>query len=166
MIYTPESAATILLTEHDSLAELLRLVKEEQQLILNRKTEPLLAILQCIEEQLLRVRQNQEKRDAMFKCLLEGVRLPNKPGLAIRTRYFPESIRLQTSFLAQRIDTLIQLVHEIAWQNHVLLSHSMHFLEQVLSPWLDPRKETVTVYSENGALRKNNKRQNIFQAVA
>ena len=170
MISESENFAGILLAEHDSLAALLRLLKEEQQVILQRRTEALVNMLGTIEEQLFRVRRHQVERDDVLKKLVTVTPRPanraSRPGLAPRVDLLPGGLREQCLPIAQRIDTLIRLVHEIAWQNHVLLSNSVHFLQEVLAPLLGSPEVNVSVYGEEGTVHKATKRSNLFQAVA
>lgn len=169
---TPESEnlTGLLLAEHDSLAALLRLLKEEQQVILQRRTEALVSMLATIEEQLFRVRHHQVQRDEILKKLVTATPRPSsparRPGLATRVDLLPGGLREECLPIAQRIDTLVQLVHEFAWQNHVILSHSVHFLQEVLAPLLGNQEVSVSVYGEQGTIQKNTKRANLFQAVA
>jgi len=163
---TSDQLSSILLAEHDSLRHLAAILKEEQQLILNRQTEPLMALLSKIEDQLLFVRQNQARRDQILQRLLPDFRSQKGSGLAARVALLPPELREQPLDIAQRIDTLLMLIHELSWQNHVLLSHSLHFLEQVLAPWLDPKKEVQSLYGQNGLVQKEGKRQALFQVVA
>ena len=166
MIPSAEKITSVLLSEYDSLVELVRLLKEEQICILQRQTEKLMAVLSNIEEQLVRVRQYQGEHEEVLKDLIPADVSPTQPGLTARVQLLPENLREQPLAIAQKIDVQTLLVNEFAWQNHVLLSHSVHFLEQVLAPWLDPHQESVSVYGQNGALQKNTKRQAIFQATA
>jgi hypothetical protein len=169
MTITSEDLATILLAEQDSLTNLLRLLKEEQQVILQRRTDVLVNMLTAIEEQLLRVRHQQAEREQTMKSLISQSPLPerpHRPGLAFRVTLLPENMREACLPIAQRIDTLNQLVYELAWQNHVLLSRSVHFLQEVLAPLLGNPNGNMTVYGNQGTVRKGNKAQNLFQAVA
>lgn len=166
MISTSEKIAALLLEEHDSLVELVRLLKEEQICILKRETEKLMPLMAQIEEQLLRVRNYQAQHEQVFLGFIPPASIPPGAGLAGRVQLLPENIREQPLAIAHRIDVQSLLVNEFAWQNHVLLSHSVHFLEQVLAPWLDPQKERVAVYGQNGLIQKKSKRHAIFQATA
>ena len=161
-----ESVAGVLLAEHDGLSELLRLLKAEQQLVLQRRSEALISLMTVIEGQLLRVRNQQSQRNDVLKSLLADTPISAQPGVAARVALLPELTREQTLPIAERIDTLMLLVHELAWQNHVLLSHSVHFLEEVLAPWLGTEKQTTTLYNQDGLIRKGTKRPTLFHAVA
>jgi hypothetical protein len=153
----------VLLAEFDGLSLLLGLLKEEQRSILSRSTADLMSILAQIENQLLKVRQNKVRREEVLKAHTPSEPPSNQPGLAARVAALPGQLGQQSQTLAQKVDIQMAVVHELAWQNHVLLSHSLHFLEEVLAPWLDPRKETLAI---NGLMQKGMKRQALFQAVA
>jgi len=163
---TTESIPGLLLSEYDSLTCLVFLLKDEQKLILERRTESLMLLLTRIEEQLVRIREHQARRDEALRKILSGAPPSTQPGLSHRVLQLPFDLREQSLDLAQRIDVQMQLVHELAWQNHVLLSHSVHFLEEVLSPWLDPQQEALTTYGKNGMIQKGARKSNSFQAMA
>ncbi|MBI4024652.1 MAG: flagellar export chaperone FlgN [Verrucomicrobia bacterium] len=172
MTSTSENLASILVAEHDSLTELLRLLKEEQQIILQRRSEALIVLLSTIETQLLRVQHHRAEREEALRPLLSqtpAATAPvagDSPCLARRIATLPDGVRDQAVPVAMRIDLALQLVHEIAWQNHVLLSHSLHFLEQVLAPWMDPQSQSLAIYSQHGIVRKGTRRQTLFHAIA
>ena len=156
----------VLNMELDCLAHLSQLLKEEQQLILDRRTEPLMILLTRIEEELQRIREYQIQRDEAFDEILPDFPHPQEPGLTSRVSQLPEKLRDQTLEIARRIDVQVMVVHELTWQNHVLLSRSIHFLEQVLAPWLNIQTETVTTYSKSGTVQKGTKKATSLQAVA
>ncbi len=160
-----ETLSSLLLAEHDNMVALANLLKEEQQTILQRQTEQLMPLISRIEDQLACIRQCQEKRTALLNTLIPSEAKPTEPGLAAMVSLLPANLREHPVSIAGRIDVQMFLVHELAWQNQVLLSHSVHFLEQVLAPWLDQHPQG-SIYAPNGALQKAGKRQTIFQAVA
>jgi hypothetical protein len=163
---TPDHLFSRLLAEYDSLTCLTLLLKDEQQLILNRQIEALSTLLPRIEEQLSHVRINQAQREDLFRVLLAEVPDPIPPGITSRVQLLSPGFQEHCIAMARQVDTQVQLVHEVAWQNHVLLSQSVHFLQQVLTPWLGSRQESLSIYGVNGSVQKESQRESIFQGVA
>jgi len=159
-----ETLSSLLLAEHDGLVALASLLREEQRAVLDRKTDQLMPIVGRIEDLLTCVRQCQEKRATALKALIPEGEKPVSPGLAAMINLLPENLRAHPRSIAERVDVQMFLVHELAWQNQVLMSHSVHFLEQVLSPWLG--QGSGSIYAQNGFVQKPGKRNALFQAVA
>jgi hypothetical protein len=160
-----ETLSSLLLAEHDGLVALVSLLKEEQQVILQRQTERLMPILTKIEDQLSCIRQCGQKRATLLKSLIPEGEKPSDTTLSGMIELLPANVREHSMSIAERSDVQMFLVHELAWQNQVLLSHSVHFLEQVLSPWLG-LNSSGSIYGQNGSLQKPGKRQTVFQTVA
>ncbi len=166
LVSTCEELCGVLEAEYNSLNALVYLLKEEQKIILQRQTDQLRDLIIKLEEQLRFVHQSQRERNALLELLLPDAPQPAQSGLASRTAELPETIRQRPLSIAQKIDIQLLLVHEFAWQNHVLLSHSIQFLNEVLSPWLDPQNQNVTLYGQHGTVHKNVKNPALYQAVA
>ena len=166
MFSIPQKVANIFQAEYNGLVELVDLLKEEQICILQRKTEELMPVLFRIEEKLLQIKQYQTEHEKIFQELIPADSEPVHSGLVGHAELLPDSVREQTLPLAQKIDVQSLLVREFTWQNHVLLSHALNFLEQVLAPWLTSRSENVDVYGQDGFIQKSLKRQAIVQVTA
>lgn len=173
----------MLLREHDELATLVQLLKEEQQSILQRSVDTLQTTLTKIEDQVERVRHCQSSRnEALSRGQSDALRPDPQgavavgaetsgtdgqtPGVAARVAAYRGADRQYQVTIAQRIDGLLTLVREITWQNHVLLSHSLHFLHELLAPWLDPRNEALTLYGGNGIVHKARAKAGAYSATA
>jgi hypothetical protein len=165
MSTTTQNIGTLLLSEYDGLSRLVLLLKEEQKFILDRRSEPLTELLVKIEDQLAHIQQLQSQRKAALHKILGEIPLTKETGLVAQIKQLPPSLVEGNIKIAQLIETEIQMVHELTFQNHVLLSHSVHFLEAVLAPLIDSQRE-LTTYSKDGLVQKGNKPQTTFQAVA
>jgi flagellar biosynthesis/type III secretory pathway chaperone len=151
-------------SEHQTLSTLVAMLKEEQQLILQRQTEPLLNILIKIEDHLVQTRAIQQERDQLLRQILKITELSEPATLMAKIKLLPSHLLDKTLRLGIEIETEVKVVHEITYQNHVLLSRSVYFLEEVLAPLLASQKE-MTTYGKNGVVQKG-KVQNSYQAVA
>lgn len=159
-----EQLLKILKSEHQILCTLVAILKEEQQLILQRQTEPLLNILMKIEEHLIQVQDIQQQRDQLIRQILNISELSEPPTLMAKIKLLPSQLLDKTLRLGIDIETEVKVVHEITYQNHILLSRSVYFLEEVLAPLLTSQRGTA-VYGKNGVVQKG-KVQNSYQAVA
>jgi hypothetical protein len=166
MSTSAEHVASVLLKEYDLLTGLIELLKNEQQLILDRKTEALMLLLGKIEEQLGTIHDHQASRDEIFHDLLKQAPPPAEPGLVAQVQLLSEETRSSSLHIAQQIDIQIQLLHELTWQNHILLSRSVYFLEEVLAPWLSTERD-LKIYGKTGIIQKSNKVPSpSYQAIA
>jgi hypothetical protein len=166
MTTSPQRMAQLLTGECNSLTDLVFLLKEEQQIIMKRQTEDLMPLLSKIEMLLAEIRQYQVEREQILNFLIARKSHPDKIGLASQITLLPKEYQDACAAIAERVDVQTLMVHEFAWQNHVLLSHSLHFLEEVLAPWVAPQPTTGSVYGQNGSLQKGIKKQSVVQAVA
>ena len=167
MTTTVDELAHVLLAKYESLTKLVYLLKQEQQSILQRKTDVLIELLGRIEEQLPLIDGQRRRCAEILKELIPAGETPKQAGLGAWVSLLPEAMRERIFAIAQRVDVQLLLVHEFALQNHTLLSHSLHFLKEVLAPWIDPENQTISLYGKGGSvIHKTPQNQTLFQATA
>lgn len=162
-----EKLYRILSSEHEKLTAFVKTLKEQQGFIIDRKTDQLTQILPKIEADLNFIGVLQRQREQVLQNELSSIPSEKQPGIAARVKNLPDTIKNRCYDLSAKVESELRVVHEIGWQNQLLLSRSVQFLQTVLSPLIGRKKAepALTIYGQRGRLQSDQFRQAIFQGV-
>jgi flagellar biosynthesis/type III secretory pathway chaperone len=113
--------------------EMLALLDQQQDLVMQRQTNDLLASVATINEQtgiIASARNEREQRQRHIARLLE---LPEDSGLADITQQLPADYRPLVQALTQENNELLVRVQQRARQNHLLLNHAVDLMQQLIN---------------------------------
>jgi hypothetical protein len=161
-----EKLYLVLTKEYEQLAHFLRTLREEQACIMDRRTQDLIELLPKIEKELNAIQETQKQREHILQKELSSAPSEKQPGIAARILNMPDSVKQRCHKVSRQVETELFVINEVSWQNQLLLSKSIHFLQTVLAPLLGTKKdEPLAIYGQRGKLQSEAARQSIFQGV-
>jgi hypothetical protein len=161
-----EKLYLILSKEYEQLVHFVKTLKEEQKCIMDRRTKDLTDLLSRIEQELASIHEVQKQREQILQKDLSSIPSEKNPGIAARILVLPEVIKKRCHEIARKVEVELLVIHEIGWQNQMLLSKAVHFLQEVLAPLIGvKRNETLSIYGQHGKLQTDSSRLAIFQGV-
>jgi len=162
-----EKLYLILSKEHEQLSHLVEILKQKQQCIMDRKTKDLTDLLPKIEAEILVLQKLQKQREDILQLELSSVPSDQQPGIAARILNLPAIFKEKCHKISRQVETELLVVHEIGWQNQLLLSRAVQFLQHVLAPLIGakPQTEQLMIYGNRGKLQTDVSRLSVFQGV-
>ena len=127
--------------------EMLALLDQQQQLVMLRLVAELPDNVNCVNAQagvIAAARQEREQRQRHLARLLE---LPENAGVTILIPLLPSDYRPLVDALVHENNELLVRVQQRARQNHLLLSHCVELMQQLINsifPGVSPTTYDVT----------------------
>ena len=135
--------------EIEEYGGLLNVFDEQQQAILHRKPDTVLALEDAIATQLTSVRERRTRRENLV-CALSGD-TTHRPTLLQSLLLFPQPMRPLVEALAEEVNRLIGKARRRAQQNQMLLARTIE-VTQELCERLRPGTVTRT-YARDGKMK-------------
>lgn len=150
-MHNHEPLATALREELQEYGGLLALFEEQQNAILCREPDKVLAMQDAIVAQLKTINSLRKQREALVLSLSTAGGVADKISVRALLPFFAEPVRPLLEALMQEINGLVTRTKRRAKQNQMLLSRSIEVSQQILQR-LNP--ETVTrTYSARGKMK-------------
>ena len=146
-----EQIIAALRAELEEYGGLLNVFDEQQQAILNRKPDAVLALEEKLSGQLSAVRTRRSQREGLVSTFAGDGRPPSRVSLLGAIPAFRETLRPLVEALATEINRLIALTRRRAEQNQVLLARTVEVMQEVCAR-LSPGAVTRT-YAANGQMK-------------
>ena len=147
-----EDLLSLLRDELQEYGGLIGLLSSQQQSILNRRPESLLAINQSVHTQMEASQMLQRRRQGFVSSLAEVYGQSSSSTLSELVSHFPEVTQPMFLSIIEEINNLISEVRRKIEQNQRLLNRLTEVTDQILSI-TDPSSHTKT-YNRSGNLRK------------
>lgn len=128
--------------------EMLALLDQQQEFVMHRQINDLLANVATINEQTAVIAAARHEREQRQRHLARLSELPEDAGLAALTQKLPADYRPLVQALTQENNELLVRVQQRARQNHLLLNHAVELMQQLINsivPGAKPR-----TYNESG----------------
>jgi flagellar biosynthesis/type III secretory pathway chaperone len=113
--------------------EMLALLEQQQQLVMQRQVAELPENVNCVNSQagvIAAARQEREQRQRHLSRLLS---LPETSGITILIPLLPSDYRPLVDALVHENNELLVRVQQRARQNHLLLSHCVDLMQQLIN---------------------------------
>jgi flagellar biosynthesis/type III secretory pathway chaperone len=137
--------------ELEEYGGLLNVFDEQQQAILNRQPDAVLALEEKLSAQLSAVRTRRTQREGLLSRFAGDGRPPSRVSVLGAIPAFRESLRPLVEALASEINRLIALTRRRAEQNQMLLARTVEVMQEVCER-LQPGAVTRT-YAANGQMK-------------
>ena len=137
--------------EMTQYGELLALMQEQQELIINRQPQELLANLNEVNSQMEKIaiaRQMREQARLALATQLDGTQ---ETTFTEMTSQLPEEYQPLLEALVEEINALLQNVHKWLRQNHLLLKRSLDLMQDILQN-VFPAQASPKTYGRQGAV--------------
>jgi flagellar biosynthesis/type III secretory pathway chaperone len=146
-----EQIIAALRAELEEYGGLLNVFDDQQQAILNRQPDTVLAIEEKLAAQLASVKTRRSHREALVSDLAADGRPPSRVSLLGTIPKFREALRPLVEALASEINRLIALTRRRAEQNQMLLARTVEVMQEVCAR-LSPGTVSRT-YAPNGRMK-------------
>jgi flagellar biosynthesis/type III secretory pathway chaperone len=130
--------------------EMLALLDQQQQLVMSRQTTELPSNVTCINAHAAVIAVARQEREQRQRHLIRWLALPEDCGFAVLIPLLPADYRPLVGALVQENNELLTRVQQRARQNHLLLSHCVELMQQLIHSFF-PAVHPVT-YNESGRL--------------
>ncbi|MGA2247863.1 MAG: flagellar protein FlgN [Verrucomicrobiota bacterium] len=113
--------------------EMLALLEQQQQMVMHRQMAELPENVSSVNAQagvIAAARQEREQRQRHLARLLE---LPETAGFTVLIQLLPADYRPLVEALVRENNELLVLVQQRARQNHLLLSHCVELMQQLIN---------------------------------
>jgi hypothetical protein len=129
--------------------ELLALLEVQQEQVVRRLAEELLASVAAVNAQGNAIQAARRERMQRQRELAQSLRLPADAPIAALSPLLPEACRPLVAALVEENNHLLRRVRQRARQNHVLLSRSLELMEQFINSFCAVGGPT---YNETGTV--------------
>jgi flagellar biosynthesis/type III secretory pathway chaperone len=146
-----EQIVAALRAELEEYGGLLNVFDEQQQAILNRQPDTVLALEERLAAQLSAVKTRRSKREALVAGFAGDGRPPSRVSLLGTIPAFRESMRPLVEALATEINRLIARTRRKAEQNQLLLARTVEVMQEVCER-VNPGAVSRT-YAPNGRMK-------------
>ncbi len=146
-----EQIVTALRAELEEYGGLMNVFDEQQQAILNRKPDAVLAIEDHLAAQLATLRTRRSHRETLVAAFAGDGRPPSRISLLGTIPAFREALRPLVEALASEINRLIAKTRRRAEQNQMLLARTVEVMQEVCAR-LSPGSVSRT-YAPNGRMK-------------
>jgi len=113
--------------------EMLTLLEEQQEMIVNRSADGLIQNLTAIHSQMAEIAKVRDKRDGQRHNL--AIELEQDGDITFRDliSFLPSEYQSLTQALLDEVNGLLQKANQRMRQNHLLLSRSLDFMQQLIN---------------------------------
>lgn len=146
-----EQIVAALRSELEEYGGLLNVFDEQQQAILNRQPDTVLALEERLAAQLSAVKTRRSKRESLVAGFAGDGRPPSRVSLLGTIPAFRESMRPLVEALATEINRLIARTRRKAEQNQLLLARTVEVMQE-LCERVSPGSVSRT-YAPNGRMQ-------------
>jgi flagellar biosynthesis/type III secretory pathway chaperone len=153
MIAYLQNLIAALREELHEYGEMLARLDEQQELVMKREADGILASVSTIQDQSATIQRARELREARQTELAAKLGLEGKAEFSNIVPRLPEDYRPLVSALVQENNALLMRIQHRARQNHLLLRQSLDLMQRFLStlfPSHEPR-----VYNDGGQMFHN-----------
>ena len=137
--------------EMTQYGELLALMQEQQELIINRQPQELLANLNEVNGQMEKVAAARQAREQARVSLATQLGATQDTTFKQMTSQLPEEYQPLLEALVHEINALLQNVHKWLRQNHLLLKRSLDLMQDILQN-VFPAKASPKTYGRQGSV--------------
>ncbi len=137
--------------EMTQYGELLALMQEQQELIINRQPQELLANLNEVNGQMEKVAAARQAREQARVALATQLGATQDTTFKQMTSQLPEEYQPLLEALVNEINALLQNVHKWLRQNHLLLKRSLDLMQDILQN-VFPAQASPKTYGRQGAV--------------
>jgi flagellar biosynthesis/type III secretory pathway chaperone len=129
--------------------ELLALLDAQQEHVIHRMTEEMLAAVCALQNQGEAIRAARLEREQRQRELAQSLRLPSETGMGSLVRELPNAYQPLVRALVEENNELLVRVRQRARQNHVLMSRAVEMMGQFMSSFCGVSAPT---YNPDGVL--------------
>jgi flagellar biosynthesis/type III secretory pathway chaperone len=137
--------------EMTQYGELLALMQEQQELIINRQPQELLANLNEVNGQMEKIAVARQAREQARLSLATQLGGTQETTFTEMTSQLPEEYRPLLEALVEEINALLQNVHKWLRQNHLLLKRSLDLMQDILQN-VFPAQASPKTYGRQGSV--------------
>ena len=137
--------------EMTQYGELLALMQEQQELIINRQPQELLANLNEVNGQMEKIAVARQAREQARLSLATQLGGTQETTFTEMTSQLPEEYQPLLKALVEEINALLQNVHKWLRQNHLLLKRSLDLMQDILQN-VFPAQASPKTYGRQGAV--------------
>ena len=137
--------------EMTQYGELLALMQEQQELIINRQPQELLANLNEVNGQMEKIAVARQAREQARLALATQLGGTQETTFKQMTSQLPEEYQPLLEALVDEINTLLQKVQKWLRQNHLLLKRSLDLMQDILQN-VFPTQASPKTYGRQGAV--------------
>jgi len=144
--------------------EMLALLDQQQSLVVQRQPQELLLTVSSVNSQTAVIAATRNEREQRQRHIARELELPEGSGFNHIVPLLPADYRPLVQALVQENNELLVRVQHRVRQNHLLLSHAVELMEQLINsifPGAAPK-----TYNESGRLPGSNlPRHSLYEAV-
>ena len=137
--------------EMTQYGELLALMQEQQELIINRQPQELLANLNEVNGQMEKIATARQAREQARLALATQLGVTQETTFKQMTGQLPEEYQPLLEALVDEINALLQQVQKWLRQNHLLLKRSLDLMQDILQN-VFPAQASPKTYGRQGAV--------------
>ena len=137
--------------EMTQYGELLALMQEQQELIINRQPQELLANLNEVNGQMEKIATARQAREQARVALTTQLGATQETTFKQMTGQLPEEYQPLLEALVDEINALLQQVQKWLRQNHLLLKRSLDLMQDILQN-VFPTQASPKTYGRQGAV--------------
>ena len=130
--------------------EMLTLLEEQQEMIVNRSADGLIQNLTAIHSQMAEIAKVRDKRDEQRYDLAKELDQDGDISFRDLIGFLPSEYQSLTQALLDEVNGLLQKANQRMRQNHLLLSRSLDFMQQLIQS-LFPTQAGQT-YDQSGQI--------------
>lgn len=130
--------------------EMLTLLEEQQEMIVNRSADGLIQNLTAIHSQMAEIAKVRDKRDEDCHNLASELEQDGNISFRDLIPFLPREYQSLTQALLDEVNGLLQKANQRMRQNHLLLSRSLDFMQQLIQS-LFPTQAGQT-YDQSGQI--------------
>ena len=130
--------------------EMLALLDQQQQLVIRRQTNDLLLSVSSVNAQTTVIAGARREREQRQLEIARAMELPDDSGFGVIIPRLPADYRPLVQALVAENNELLMRVQQRVKQNHLLLSHAVELMEQLITtifPGIGPK-----TYNESGRM--------------
>ncbi|MCL5096419.1 MAG: flagellar protein FlgN [Candidatus Omnitrophica bacterium] len=135
--------------ELSQYGEMLRLLEQEQELVVHRLPADLLQTVTSINSQGAEIQAARRRREEVQRQLAASLEQPENTALTEIIPRLPPEYQPLLEALRQENNQLLLRIHQRARQNHLLLNRSLELMQQFINT-LSP--VNAPVYNETGGI--------------
>lgn len=137
--------------EMTQYGELLALMQEQQELIINRQPQELLANLNEVNGQMEKIAEARQAREQARAALTAQLDATQETTFKQMTSQLPAEYQPLLEALVDEVNALLQNVHKWLRQNHLLLKRSLDLMQGILQN-VYPDQASPKTYGRQGVV--------------